>query len=467
MPTSTPWRLRTRRKIGPALIVTQGTLRKKRNADDVTVQTILVKVGTWPFAESQVTWDEIHKGPPFKSGGPFASMKTTVDLGIQGIVNRKGPPGGAGGGFYWNYAGGFARPLLASDAARANSMTSIAEADPYESGILVSEEALGSEAYDRLRPKLNHADASVFLYEGKDTARMLRTSSAFFKGVFNGFASPADKKSLSNDGSWIKRYFDSLGRLSSRGSKGVSNHYLNHQFGWVPFVNDILKLNETYQNQRRYIEQITRDNGNWIRRVRTISRERSESLISTQINSGIGWRPEFDQMVTIDPITGAKYTMTQRSLKITRIWAAGSFTYYRPEFDATLSDYESNWNEAMRMLTLYGARINPAILWKVTPWTWLIDWFLGVGTLIDRAVSWGLDGVVSRYMYLMKQTTDAVIHTVNIPWKEGPSSMTWVSNFETKQREVANGNFSFHLSGDLTPRQLAIMAALGLSRSRP
>jgi hypothetical protein len=183
--------------------------------------------------------------------------------------------------------------------------------------------------------------------------------------------------------------------------------------------------------------------------------------------TGLAWRPEFDSMTSdMLPGTYSRYSSEFRDISITTIWAAGSFTYYRPEFDKTLSDYESNWNEAMRLLTLYGARINPYILWKVTPWTWLLDWFVGIGTIIDRAVSWSMDGVVSRYMYLMKKTSTVRVHSASVNWNNGLQTFGWISNYETKQREVADNNFSFRLSGSLSARQLAIISALGLSRKR-
>lgn len=466
MAAKTPWRRRERREAGTSSIVKAGVLYKKRESDNVIVQTIPFNNATWPFQKNEVTWDLINHGPPFKTGGPFASVKAHVDLGIKGVGSHKGTPSG---GFYWEFHGGFARPLLSYEQPTLDSYSNLGAADPYDGGILTSESALGSEAYDRLRPKLSHADLSVFLYELKDTSRMLSTSAHFFKDVFRTYAVATEMKNLSVSDKWLQNYWADLKRQMPNNQTGrkAADNYLNHTFGWVPFVNDLLKINEAYQNQRQYIDQITKDNGAWIRRVRTLSDEHTETTDShSGLSQGIAWRPEFDSM-TSDMVSGtySRYRLDRATIKHSRTWAAGSFTYYRPEFDKSLSDYESNWNEAMRLLTLYGARINPYILWKVTPWTWLVDWFIGVGALIDRAVSWGQDGVVSRYMYLMKHSITAVKHVVTVNWNNGPMTFGWVNSFDSKQREVADNNFSFRLSGALTARQLAIIAALGISRS--
>jgi len=463
------WRRRERRSAGVPSVIKAGVLRKKRNDDHVTVQTIPFNNQTWPFTSNEVTWDQINQGPPFKSGGPFASVKANVDLGVKGSGSHRGPDSSAGGGFYWEYTGGFARPLLSYEQPTLDSYSNLGAADPYDGGILTSESALGSEAYDRLRPKLSHADASVFLYELKDTSRMVSTSMHLYKDVFRQFATKEELKSVVVSDEWLHRYWESLRRLTptNQTARKAADNYLNHTFGWVPFVNDLIKLNDAYENQRAYVDQITKDNGAWIRRVRTLSDDHTETVDShSGLTQGIAWRPEFDSM-TSDMISGtySRYRLDRKTIHHSRVWAAGSFTYYRPEFDKSLSDYESNWKSAMRLLTIYGARINPYILWKVTPWTWLVDWFVGVGTLIDRAVSWGLDGVVSRYMYLMKHSITSVQHTVTVNWNNGPATFGWVNNFDSKQREIADNNFSFRLSGALTPRQLAIMAALGITRS--
>ncbi len=469
MATQQRWRRRERSSAGVPSVVRAGTIRKKRDSDNVTVETIPFNNATWPYTSNEVTWDQKNQGPPFKSGGPFASVKANVDLGVKGSGFRKGPPNSAGGGFHWEFDGGFARPLLAYELPTLDSYSNLSKADPYTGGVLTSESALGSEAYDRLRPKLSHADLSVFLYELKDTSRMLSTSAHFFKDVFRQYSVVTEMKNLSVSDKWLQNYWADLRRLTpnNQTARKAADNYLNHTFGWVPFVNDLLKINEAYQNQRKYVDQITKDNGSWIRRVRTISDDHTETVDShSGFSQGIAWRPEFDSMTSDMSVgTYSRYRLDRRTIKHSRIWAAGSFTYYRPEFDRTLSDYESNWNDAMRLLTIYGARINPYILWKITPWTWLVDWFIGIGTLIDRAVSWGQDGVVSRYMYLMKHSITSVQHLVTVNWNNGPSTFSWTNSLDSKQREIADNNFSFRLSGALTARQLAIIAALGLSRS--
>lgn len=453
MTQPTPWRRRERSSIGSPTLVTAGLLRKKRVSDNVVVQTIEVKNGTWPFQQKQVTWDQLHPGPPFKTGGPFASIQANADLGLRGVGVHKGSP--ISGGFYWEYTGGFARPFLSWETptlASINTWGSVR--DPFGAGgPITSAESWGSAAFDKLRPETQKADLSVFLYELKDVPRMLQTSAAFFKGRWQSLG--GDLKSPTMRGAGLR-------------SKKAADHFLNHQFGWVPFINDLLKINDTFSNQDAYIMEISKNNGTWIKKSRTLSKSITETITHSGFTQGIAWRPEFDSMSSdIQPGTYSRYRMEHTEIVSTKIWCAGETMFYRPEFDYSLSDYRSNWKQAMRLLHLYGAEINPYVLWRVTPWTWIIDWFLNIGGMIKALLNWNEDGYVARYAYVMKKSVKASRHVVTANWNSGPTTMTWLNSIESKQREVADNNFSFRLLGALSPMQLAIVAALGLTRMRP
>jgi hypothetical protein len=294
---------------------------------------------------------------------------------------------------------------------------------------------------------MEEAGASVAIYELRDLAGMLKTSAAFFKGRWESLGG--------------NRFFKTM----AGSPKEASDHFLNHQFGWVPFISDLQKMYAVWQQHNEILTRKAKENGIWIKRSRTISK--SDSFVHSHAGGSIGipWRSEFNAMCDAFPGTSDFYRMVQATSVNTRIWAQGEFTYYRPEFDINRSDYESNWQEANRLLTLFGARINPSVLWKVTPWTWLIDWFLGFGAWLDRLQSFGLDGVASKYMYVMQHSVQETQHIIDVNWKTGVSTFSWSNIIDSKQREEADSPFSYSLPvGGLSPKQLAILAALGISR---
>ncbi len=433
-------------------LIQMGLLRKKVDSTGVTVQTIPINVAPWSLANHEVTWDTLHKGPPYLSGGPFASMKAVFDVNsIKGVGFHRSANGSAGGGFHWEYTGGFGRPYIPSlDSVYLNSYINMSVDNPYDLDTLTSNADIGPSAYDKLRPRMEEAGLGVFIAELRDFSGMLSTSAAFFRNRWESLGGNRFLKTMAGS------------------PKEASDHFLNHSFGWVPFISDLQKAYAVWQKQDELIRRLTDGNGIWLKRTRVISKTDSFQTTVSQNSIGIPWRDEFNAMCNAFPGTSAFFHLTRTESINAKVWANAEFTYYRPEFDAARSGYESNWKQAMRLLSLYGIRINPSFLWKITPWTWLLDWFAGFGTYLDRIQSYFLDGVVSKQMYIMERSVKESQHIVDVNWKTGVSTFSWSNIVETKQRELAESPFSYSLPvGGLSPKQLAILAALGLSRLAP
>jgi hypothetical protein len=125
-----------------------------------------------------------------------------------------------------------------------------------------------------------------------------------------------------------------------------------------------------------------------------------------------------------------------------------------------------------RATELLGLELTPAVLWELAPWTWLLDWVSNLGSLASNISLLDWSNVLLDYAYL----TFVVKTTSQITWK-GPtqwSSLASVSHgyisqsytSEEKIREQASP-YGFSVSWDgLSPFQLSILAALGMSRGR-
>jgi hypothetical protein len=145
--------------------------------------------------------------------------------------------------------------------------------------------------------------------------------------------------------------------------------------------------------------------------------------------------------------------------------AVGSYKYYRPEFDSSLPDYDSAWNNVCRDLTIYGARLSPSNVYRATPWTWLIDWFTDFSTNIDAFSDIAVDAVAARYLYVTRHQYTEQILTQTLPFKDGTVSVSWAINWSEKVRNGASTPYGFGLSWNLlSPGQLAILAALKITR---
>lgn len=239
--------------------------------------------------------------------------------------------------------------------------------------------------------------------------------------------------------------------------RGVGREYLNVEFGWKPLEADIraaaLASKKAIQLLRRYEKQ----RGEAIRRRFEFP---VEETVVTQTDMG--------SKTPSPPISSAFYSVYNGRLTRTeefdqRVWFSGSFTYYiSPGMSqGKMAAYEA---AADRLL---GSRLTPDLVWQLTPWTWLTDWFVDFGSLIQQIQAMVLDGSVMWYGYVMASQKRSVLYSLNGATLTGRAPMNLYQQFvaETKQRVRATPfGFGLSPSTDLSMKQWSILAALGITR---
>jgi hypothetical protein len=113
-----------------------------------------------------------------------------------------------------------------------------------------------------------------------------------------------------------------------------------------------------------------------------------------------------------------------------------------------------------------GLRVSPSNIYKAIPWTWCIDWMTHFGDNITAIDDMLLDQIAYKYLYLMHHHLETTTLKQYLPLKTGGNiTLEWTRVNECKQRAVGLSPYGFDLSwSNLTPRQLAILAAIGLTR---
>jgi hypothetical protein len=298
-----------------------------------------------------------------------------------------------------------------------------------------------------LRPKLEKASLGVAIAELRDLPHMLEQTSRSFHDIWKGLGGHKTSPLMT--------------------PKRVSEDFLNIQFGWIPFIKDVNDmLNVSFFGQQ-YIHDLTAANNTWQHRKATLSETEEVSILIPQTS---GWRVSppssiwTQAMSTNYPGTSSpgRYSLEQRIN--TRVWASGDYKFYRPEFDDSLLDYSSNQNLIKQYMILYGIRLNPSVLYKATPWSWLVDWFSNLGDVVEGVTAAGQDGVVSQNLYTMHHQTTDLVFKQEINWDNGARTYEFHRPRVCKQRMATGNPFGFCLSASLSSKQLAILAALGISR---
>lgn len=243
-------------------------------------------------------------------------------------------------------------------------------------------------------------------------------------------------------------------------ARNAGSEYLNHQFGWLPLVSDVQKFGHAVRNSKEIIDQYIRNSGKRIKRRLDFPQTKS-TTITDQGTKTISPSNISTQFFESGAYQGNR-TLTTETIRDR--WFEGCFTYYLPPPEKGGVD----GRHAALANKLYGTRLTPETLWNLAPWTWGVDWFVNIGDLFHNASLFANDGLVMYYGYMMETTTITYTYTLRGIATKNPK-MKWdlKQNFRTVTKvRVEASPFGFGLlPSSFTTRQLAILAALGISRS--
>lgn len=248
----------------------------------------------------------------------------------------------------------------------------------------------------------------------------------------------------------------SLGKLLSR----AGGEFLNVGFGWLPLVSDARDFIVNTVNLDKKIAQLIRDNGRPVRRTKRLDGGSSNST-TVGSNSGLPG-------TNIWPILDSSMYdgMAQVITEVQTNWDYrfhARFRYYIDFEKARNGDI----NEMRKLLRMsYGLDFNLSTLYELMPWSWLLDWFGNIGDNLSNMVD-DQDRLVADYAYIngrYRQITTTSVYQ-KMKFSDGdPVRMQTVTTRDIFRRVQAN-HFGFGLTfGDLSSKQLAILAALGLSK---
>lgn len=260
----------------------------------------------------------------------------------------------------------------------------------------------------------------------------------------------------------------SIGRL--RGMSGrerrraLGSEYLNVEFGWKPLINDMLGFCRAIVDSSDALAQYERDSGRVVRR-----RYDFPELVTTKIDTWGGlsspWTSPSGSGIR-DPLTSGKgQVMRSEELRIRR-WFSGAFTYYVPPASSGMKN--SMARDVILARKALGLSLTPDTIWNLGPWSWMFDWFFNAGDLIRNWTNFAIDNQVLLYGYIMEHKIHSYTYTFTGPTgyqssTAYPSTVTLVSETKVRRKATPYG-FGSSWNG-FSGRQLAILAALGLTKS--
>jgi hypothetical protein len=393
-------------------------------------------VGSALYSNSAVCLDEKHRGPPYRSGGPLAISKIRYKVGTTASVtsHRTVTPT-----FY--FSGKFYCPIPSFTV-------------PYESSL----SGWGAIGWSRTIPVTPVASVGLFLGELKDFPKMIRQTHDFFRRIVLDGAKPWSNKRVT-----IGQALKDVGDPSK-----VASDYLNLQFGWVPFVKDLVEIFDFQTKLAKKLDYLKKHNGRTLKRRLTMLNIRERKVLTALQTSWTTLSPIISTYAYHPDLPAAR---NRWEYKTRKIWYEAKYTYWIPELANPNADLTA------LKLKLLGVTLDPELIYNLVPWTWLLDWFTSTGSVVSNIVANSRYHVVAKYAYVMQtqefeytQDGTSLIksgqHNSVGPYDYKRLNASSKVKYTFKRREVANP-YGFGITDtSLSGYQWSILVALGLSRLR-
>ena len=386
------------------------------------------------YRGKQITVSESHRRNPrtgnYDGGGPFFTCRVSGFISPGGVSKARYP---ALDNYYSGPVLG-AFPTLTEMSKLGSKNTSLNYEDSNESSL----KADGTTAISLCSPTNPVSDLGTTLAE------------SFREGV----------PSLPGIQSWKNR---------TSAAKAAGSEYLNAEFGWLPLVSEIGDVVEAVRFHRTIMNNYHNGEGRNTHRTFTFPSKYERSSFTAE---GASWPLSvgLDSHYVASGDPSSRRTVSR--VRETKRWFEGCFTYGLPSST-------DSWRRAIGFGSqadqLFGLSLNPDIVWELTPWSWAVDWFTNTGDVINNVTNFGLAGLVLRYGYMMEESIETITaeHSRQVFFSKSGNdqSVRTISTpcscgyeIVTKRRTPASP-FGFSIGWEgLSPTQLAITAALGITR---
>lgn len=254
--------------------------------------------------------------------------------------------------------------------------------------------------------------------------------------------------------------------------KALGSEYLNKVFGWDPLLSEVHATVDAARHHRDILQNYHHGEGKNVHRRFDFDGESqvwSEDCGTSFLNG---------TEVPINYFTQPASCRLHVEKHVKRYFV-GCFSYGGPSKTDSFGRALSFGSDADK---LYGLSLTPNVLWELTPWSWAVDWFTNTGDLINNFTNFANAGLVMRYGYMMQES----IYRSYVTWEDietrsgdyNPQTESFTNvkpsyqggggslGFEAIERSRVPANpFGFGIGWeDLSPTQLAITAAIGITR---
>jgi len=239
--------------------------------------------------------------------------------------------------------------------------------------------------------------------------------------------------------------------------KGWGKDYLSLQFEYGNLLSDIKGAINSSFNLNKQIRQLIRDNGKSVRRGITLTHDVAQPVSKIEQDYGAFEEIFVTQAYVHPPV------MVTRIEETHKVWASCRMRYHLPD----LPPVPLAINLGSQ---LTGFKPSFANLYKIVPWSWLVDWFTTVGPVLNNLQD-SLDyRLATDYFYVMQERTytetfNAWCTFYQYGTKDHISVSATTKRIQSLKNRVVGNPFGLSKNPEqLDDFQLSIMGSLGLSK---
>lgn len=236
-----------------------------------------------------------------------------------------------------------------------------------------------------------------------------------------------------------------------------SSDYLQLKFNLIPLYSDIKGILNTF---KRYQAQVMR--------LLAQAERLNTRHVAFNIGEYVG-DPVFETSDRHAPETefsppGIQYQLTRTTISHRKVTFEPSKFHLEMEFQYNFSKVQTEHARFFAIMDGLGVNLNPAIIWNAIPWSFVVDWVLGVSQYLNQFSTRNLEPVVNirRCLWSIKRSRNI---ECSFDLVDGPAANPASTVLETAYRRqlCMPSQASLRASG-LSLSEVSLGAALVFSR---
>jgi len=167
--------------------------------------------------------------------------------------------------------------------------------------------------------------------------------------------------------------------------KVVSDVYLQKEFNVMPLLSDLLAIRQVALSVRNQVENLIKNEGKT--RIRHYTKDLQDPYVDRQDTFSIPKAAMFSA-------DGDHTCLRNVTYSLARFHAEMEYSY-------KLRDFELDNSLPRGALDALGVNLNPVIIWNAIPWSFVVDWFIGVNQWLSQFALRNLEPQthISRYLW--------------------------------------------------------------------